>query len=365
MIKIEMNLIITQRKDMKKTLLGIILLIGICSISGSFAKTAIGDIFETQDFVEKTLNISGASINDKLPFTLIKTLFEKECSPTVINDAKATIEQLSQVWGSNIPKRKLEIEMKSRFALLKKLIFSITTKDEALFCKQKYLTYGMLEITQKLFKGENLEITQQNTPENENKAEEKTQSSPDQEHGSAPQKPTLIKLQHFTDNLNSEKEKNFAKISEEVIQEILARMLSQKLLNQEDIKLFDKNIEIHYLKTCEKTKGSFHAIRNKNDKTMQFKGIKLNINLCSSESFEKQFASYVQQIITHEIGHYIYFFKDQKRENFDTICRKEGNKSCKNEDFFSSYAQSNKEEDYAESFAYWYLDTFNGKEKEF
>ncbi|OQB40953.1 MAG: hypothetical protein BWY04_01110 [candidate division CPR1 bacterium ADurb.Bin160] len=44
--------------------------------------------------------------------------------------------------------------MRKRFNLLKKVILSIAKKDKATFCKQKYITYGILEITQEIFNRE-------------------------------------------------------------------------------------------------------------------------------------------------------------------------------------------------------------------
>jgi hypothetical protein len=56
--------------------------------------------------------------------------------------------------------------MTKRFNLLKKIIPSITDKDKATYCKQKYITYSMLEITQNIFNEERYGDT------NEKKVEE-------------------------------------------------------------------------------------------------------------------------------------------------------------------------------------------------
>jgi len=93
-----------------------------------------------------------------------------------------------------------------------------------------------------------------------------------------------------------------------------------------------------------------------------FKQIKLNINLCTNELYLKNFDTYIRQILIHELGHYLYYFKDATTEKFDAICRKKGVLSCASTDFVSAYAMKNKEEDYAESFAHWYLSNTNGGE---
>lgn len=66
----------------------------------------------------------------------------------------------------------------------------------------------------------------------------------------------------------------------------------------------------------------------------------------------------------HEIGHYLSFFKDRNRTNFNTICRTSGKSICDNKDFPSSYAQTHQEEDYTESFAYRYQEKKLGSQKE-
>lgn len=359
---------------MKKWLFGLFILIGMIGINWVFAKTTMGNIFETQTFVENTINLSGLRIQDTIPFWIISEILEKECSPSSLEDAKVTIDQLVPIRGNAIPKRKLQIEMQKRFNFLKQIILAINSEDEATFCKQKYITYRILELTQKLFKGESIKSL-----ENKQKAwtkETSLQKSEissnttsealtwDDEHPSAEIKKSYIKLQHNTANL-TEKEKKLAQITEKSIQEVISTMIDQKLLKQEDIEKLDGAIHIQYTKTCEKTRGSFHAMKNKSNQEMKFKEIKLNVNLCSSEGFYKHFDQYVKQILTHELGHYIYFFRDKQTENFDQICWNGKQKLCDSWGFFSRYAESNKEEDYAESFAYWYLDSFNGKEKEF
>jgi hypothetical protein len=51
-------------------------------------------------------------------------------------------------------------------------------------------------------------------------------------------------------------------------------------------------------------------------------------------------------------------FRDNQTDKFDKICW-DTRDSCDRESFVSDYAKNNSAEDYAESFAYWYLDNFN------
>ncbi len=339
------------------------------NLGKSFAQTE-GNIFENQKLIEDKFNLKRLSIRSKIPFWEINTIFEQQCPQRAISEAKEIVGNLSMLRWKNIPKWKIESEMTKRFNLLKKIIPSITDKDKATYCKQKYITYSMLEITQNIFNEERYGDT------NEKKVEEwkvvgnletKTDVKEDVQdsiieettHGSAESK-KYVRLQQDTTNLSG-KEKGLAQIAEESIQSTLETMLNQRILKQEDIKALDGTIKIQYNNACKKTTGSFHVTRNKSTKKMTFKEIKLNINICSNEGFYSRFEDYVKQIFAHELGHYVYFFKDSQTEKFEQICRNEEKKLCKKEGFFSTYAQNNKEEDYAESFAYWYLDTFSAK----
>ena len=81
--------------------------------------------------------------------------------------------------------------------------------------------------------------------------------------------------------------------------------------------------------------------------------IELLVSLCKPLPEVKSLERQLQHILTHELGHYIYFFRDKTTEKFNTICRNDKQNTCAKGDFYSNYSQENKEEDYAESFAFW------------
>jgi hypothetical protein len=66
--------------------------------------------------------------------------------------------------------------------------------------------------------------------------------------------------------------------------------------------------------------------------------------------------------LSHELWHYIYFFKDKNPSSFSEICWNKWQINCLPSEFVSKYATKSVEEDYAESFAYWYLDASDDKE---
>jgi hypothetical protein len=62
-------------------------------------------------------------------------------------------------------------------------------------------------------------------------------------------------------------------------------------------------------------------------------------------------------VYIHELAHYVYFFKDSNTNAFEQLCRAgtTKNSQCQSsEAFFSTYAATEPQEDYAESFAFWY-----------
>jgi hypothetical protein len=77
------------------------------------------------------------------------------------------------------------MELEKRFTILKQLIIAIPTTSEQLFCKQKYLTYSLLEWSQKQYQGNNLSPTTKNTS-TFTKEPEKTEAS----HSSAQTSPS-------------------------------------------------------------------------------------------------------------------------------------------------------------------------------
>jgi Zn-dependent peptidase ImmA (M78 family) len=93
--------------------------------------------------------------------------------------------------------------------------------------------------------------------------------------------------------------------------------------------------------------------------TTSLQSLELYFSLCNATNIKEvrkmALNDYAKWLTLHELGHYLYYIKDTKAENFETICWEGDDKKCKDEDFISEYAQTNKYEDYAEQFAYRYL----------
>ena len=72
----------------------------------------------------------------------------------------------------------------------------------------------------------------------------------------------------------------------------------------------------------------------------------------------------VQQLLFHEIGHKYAFWKDEnQKKTFEKICWNWEKNICRNNDFVSDYALTDKDEDYAETFSYVFSDFWQWEKK--
>jgi hypothetical protein len=133
-------------------------------------------------------------------------------------------------------------------------------------------------------------------------------------------------------------------------------------LDKNDLKTLNNKIEVTYLQSCDITEWSFRVVRNKQTWEYSFKWIKLIIAYCEKNNTPERQKRHVQQILAHELWHYIYFFKDDNPSKFSEICWDNGKLNCLPQEFVSNYATKSHEEDYAESFAYWYLYNTDGSD---
>ena len=318
------------------------------------------NIFEADEIIQWASNINQTQINVELPFREIYQIYKSKCSQDSIDKADEQINSLktirnnSQAWNR-------ALDLSNRFISVQKYLSSVKQEDEDYFCTQKYMLYHMLEETQKLYVSTtNTKLIRHTTIKDSSKSNSVKEVKTDT-HSSAIY-PKYIILDHKTQSLTKE-ELDYADLADEYIQREIWNLLKQNFLQEEDLKTLDGKITINYNKTCKNTKWSFHILQNSDWTVKQFKWIILNINLCENKNFVQNYTNYIRQIFIHEISHYIYMFRDSQISKFDTICW-DAKSSCSAENFVSNYAQNNAAEDYAESFAYRYLDNFNGTDKQ-
>ena len=349
----------------------------ICSVilvvSSCFALTSINtdsptnstnskDIFESDEIIKSATNVENNLINIEVPFREIYSIYRTKCSETSIQEANDKIDSMKELWNNNSKTENRVFDVNNKFIWIQNMLSAVDTDDKDAFCTQKYLLYNMLEETQnqyvKLTNSKLIKYTKlqdpSNTVQNVQKTEVKVHSAP------TPIK--YVNLVNRAKNL-TEEELDYANLADEYIQKEIWKLLERNFLTQEDLKILDNKIVLNYNKTCANTKWAFHMLQSSDWKQKVFKSIILNVNLCDNKSFIQNYTNYIRQIFIHEISHYIYMFRDTWTANFDKICWDTA-KGCSSENFVSNYASSNAAEDYAESFAYWYLDNFNWVEKQ-
>jgi len=346
----------------------------ICSvilvISSCFALTSINTdsptnsttskgIFESDEIIKTVTNIEQNLINIEEPFRDIYSIFRTKCSEESIQEANNKIESMKILWNSDSKVENRIIDLNNKFSWIQKMLSAVDTDDKDEFCTQKYLLYNMLEETQnqyvQLTNNKLIKYTKLQDSSN-------TVQKPKVKVHSAPSSIKYINLVNRTNDLNDE-ELNYANLADEYIQKEIWKLLEKNFLTQEDLKILDNKIVLNYNKTCANTKWAFHMLQSSDWKQKIFKSIILNVNLCDNKSFIQNYTNYIRQIFIHEISHYIYMFRDTWTADFDIICWDSG-KGCSEDSFVSNYANSNAAEDYAESFAYWYLDNFNWVDKQ-
>lgn len=148
-------------------------------------------------------------------------------------------------------------------------------------------------------------------------------------------------------------------LSQIQINKMFESLVEKGILTTEDLANLHNKIDIRYLLGCDKTKWSY-TIQQSTDEINHItnntlENITLNVNVCFNLAYIQNLPTYIKQISAHELGHYIYYFKDKAPQIFEKICRRDNKTICSNNKFMSNYAKSWPEEDYAESFAHWYL----------
>ena len=331
------------------------------------------NIIELQPLIEQNLDLKNYPLGRNLPYSSLDKVFNKYCSVKSIEEGLAESEQ-----KYSLIKDELSTNSQARslfFKRYKKIILDIETNDTEMFCKEKVIGYSLLKKIQH-------ETIQKHTETNKqqwntikiNKNSTKSQVMPISDESNSTSHPSNTPLKekktevwpskwkkvwsreltfdHDKESLKSPSEIKLGENIEQSIYKTLDLLLSKQLLNWDEIKLFNQKIKIHYTTKCQPLRGNFQLINN-DDWSRSPKGIELLVSLCKPLPEVKSLERQLQHILTHELGHYIYFFRDKTTEKFNTICRNDKQNTCAKGDFYSNYSQENKEEDYAESFAFW------------
>lgn len=308
----------------------------LLTIGNNFKTTE--NIIDLQNFIEETINFKETIITTEIPYDIILKSLEKHCNNESITQAKNNLENILPTRKESINKKSKENILNERFNNLKDRIINTDKTEEKVFCNQKYFLFSLLETTQLLYKEKETSPFLQQI-ENEHKST------------------NTIEFNFIgnTKGLPKDKKENISQLAKKYLTETITDLYNLKILNKRDIKTLNNKININYIQSCDTTRWSFHVMQNKKTKEIVFKEINLNFAYCESDHSETKLQRHAKQILAHELGHYVYFFKDKNPNEFSEICRSNWKINCLETDFISNYATTAKEEDYAESFAYRYI----------
>lgn len=141
----------------------------------------------------------------------------------------------------------------------------------------------------------------------------------------------------------------------------LDELIAEKLITPADKALMKGKVTLQYVTNCSEFDGKISLKQrfdsNKSRVKNELIGFNINVNICFEPWFGDDLESSVKQIIAHELGHFFYYFHDKTPKLFEALCRTSSPTipSCTRKSFVSDYAMSAPEEDYAESFAFWFL----------
>lgn len=323
----------------------------------SVGVSSVNNIFDAVEFIKKAVKFDDITIKSDVPYDLVQWAIKEFCPQSAVNQATKELVPLKEARVAYLDNPNINKSLSDRFDMVKWLILEQKKWNQYKYCKDSYLFFSILKTTQDLYtweKNPKRNITENKTTENKTTENKTTES-----HNSAATKKLDFTFIHNTSGLPDNAKKSFYESTENYLQEIMADLVNINILDKDDLKTLDNKIEVTYQQSCNVTEWTFRVVKNKQTGTYTFKEIKLIIAYCDKNNTPERQKRHVQQILAHELWHYIYFFKDKNPSKFSEICWDNGKMNCLPEEFVSNYAQKSKEEDYAESFAYWYLYNIN------
>lgn len=334
-------------------------LIGLAPIV-SFATelSDIKNIFQAVDFIKDAIKFDDITIKSAVPYEAVQDAIQKYCPKSAVDQAKAEAIPLNEVWSDYLNKPNINKSLSDRFDMVKWLIAEQKQENTYKYCKDSYLLFSILKTTQDLYsweKDSKKTSTSKTTSTKTTQTATKTNNSETVTmHGVAYDR-MYFTFVHDTAWLPKEARESFYQSTDKYLHEIMYDLVNIGILDENDLKTMNYKIKVTYQQSCEITEWAFRVIRNKQTGKVTFKEIELIIAYCDKNNTPERQKRHVQQILAHELWHYIYFFKDKNPSNFSEICWDNGKMNCLPQDFVSNYATKSQEEDYAESFAYWYL----------
>ena len=327
----------------------------------------IKNIFQAVDFIEDAINFENINIKSAVPYEAIQDAIQKYCPQSAVEQAKKEAIPLNEVWSDYLNKPNINKSLSDRFDMVKWLISELKQDNSYKYCKDSYLLFSILKTTQDLYSGEKEAKTKKvvstqnkvTSTQNVQTSAKQTKSETVTMHGVASDN-IDFSFVHDTSWLPKEDRNSFYQSTDKYLHEIMLDLVNIGILDNNDLKTMNYKIKVTYQQSCEITEWAFRVMRNKQTWKVTFKEIELIIAYCDKNNTPERQKRHVQQILAHELWHYIYFFKDKNPSKFSEICWDNWKMNCLPQEFVSNYAKKSKEEDYAESFAYWYLYSTDG-----
>ena len=318
----------------------------------------IKNIFQAVDFIKDAIKFDDITIKSAVPYSAVQDAIQKYCPKSAVDQAKAEAIPLNEVWSDYLNKPNINKSLSDRFDMVKWLIAEQKQENTYKYCKDSYLLFSILKTTQDLYSWEKDSKKTSTSKTTSTKTTQTTTKTSNSEtvtmHGVAYDR-MYFTFVHDTAWLPKEVRESFYQSTDKYLHEIMYDLVNIGILDENDLKTMNYKIKVTYQQSCEITEWAFRVIRNKQTGKVTFKEIELIIAYCDKNNTPERQKRHVQQILAHELWHYIYFFKDKNPSNFSEICWDNGKMNCLPQDFVSNYATKSQEEDYAESFAYWYL----------
>ncbi len=320
-------------------------------------------IQEAIQYLENSINQDSDTIYTASHYWLTKSILKEYCGDKI---DKNEIEK--KLTMENTPET-IEImdDIQKKYNTRKSELKTNNTQDEHQYCTQKYIAYTMVENYQNEF----LQIARnmwllspQIVATGDNDVSSDKILLYKFSNRNTTNKETQIK--YFLSEFHQEYPDKLANIIKNITiqssETAMKNLEIDHILTKQEKETIQEALNISFSPSCGTNKW-YHKIQQyyNDDNTVEdtiLEEIKLNIWLCKSYQYMDQLSEQIQKLLIHEIGHYVYFFKDKENKTFSDICRKkqENNNitnTCENNDFISNYAKTSSEEDYAETFSRW------------
>ena len=148
--------------------------------------------------------------------------------------------------------------------------------------------------------------------------------------------------------------------AKQVYADIIEDFISKSWLQPSDRDQMVGKIAFNLSNNCNELDGKI-LVRQRYDKNHnplnnELVNLFITINLCFQPNYEANYNTFIKRIVYHELGHYLDYFHDRDDSVFRNMCWSGNTKTCTDDAFITSYAESAPDEDYAETFSYYIQD---------